>query len=231
MCSNRGMGQLALRVTTVPTVCDCSRPDGIPAAFTGSAAACLVVLAILVSGCGGPAADGGSAPGSSATTAITVAQQPAPPVELRLVDYNGLMKEVASHLGKVVVLDCWSTSCPPCVREFPGLVALAERHGDRVACLSLAFDYDGIGSPEDLVEPVRAFLETMGAGRVTNLLSREEAYSLYRKLDLTSVPAVFLWKPDGERAIRYDDEMAARDFGRAFTYDDVEKTVAALLAE
>ena len=71
----------------------------------------------------------------------------------------------------------------------------------------------------------------MGAGRVTNLLSREEADSLYRKLDLTSVPAVFLWKPDGERAIRYDDEMAARDLGRAFTYDDVEKTVAALLAE
>jgi thiamine biosynthesis protein ThiC len=61
------------------------------------------------------------------------------------VDHTGLMQEVARQRGKVVVLDCWSTSCPPCVKEFPGLVRLAAAHPDRVACLSLALDYDGSG--------------------------------------------------------------------------------------
>jgi len=139
------------------------------------------------------------------------------------------MEEVERHRGKVVVLDCWSTSCPPCVKEFPGLVKLAAAHGDRVQCLSLCFDYDGIGRPEELVPPVRAFLEQVGAGQVINLFSSEEADSLSKKLDLVSVPAVYIWKPDGSLAIRYDDDMAARDLGRAFSYEDVGKTVAELI--
>ncbi|MFM1904859.1 MAG: hypothetical protein RLZZ440_2759, partial [Planctomycetota bacterium] len=96
---------------------------------------------------------------------------------------------------------------------------------------SLAFDYDGSGQPEDLMPPITAFLEKVGAGRVTNLLSSEPADDLYRKLDLASVPAVYVWKPNGERAIRFDDELAARDLGRPFTYHDVERTVKGLLTE
>ena len=188
-----------------------------PACFIRLMATVIGCLGLILFGCGRPVDDG--------------ATEPAPAATLRLIDHDGLMKEVASHLGKVVVLDCWSSSCPPCVKEFPGLVALAERHGNRVACLSLAFDYDGSGKPQDLIGPIQAFLEKTGAGRVTNLLSSEPADSLYGKLDLTSVPAVFVWKPNGERAIRYDDDFAARELGRPFTYEDVEQTVAALLGE
>jgi hypothetical protein len=63
------------------------------------------------------------------------------------------------------------------------------------------------------------------------MVSREEADSLYRKLDLVSVPAIMIWKPDGSLAVRYDDDMAARELGRAFTYADVEQTVTGLLAD
>jgi hypothetical protein len=46
-----------------------------------------------------------------------------------------------------------------------------------------------------------------------------------------SVPAIFIWKPDGTLAIRYDDDFAARELDRPFTYDDVAATVDRLLAE
>jgi len=200
--------------------------------MVGSGAAVAVaVAAMILTGCGGQRqADApGARPATPAPTAPAAAAVPS--VEVRLVDHAGLLAEVERHRGKVVVLDCWSTSCPPCVKEFPGLVKLAAAHGDRVQCLSLCFDYDGVGKPADLVPPVQAFLEQVGAGRVVNLFSTEESDSLYRKLDLASVPAICIWKPDGSLAIRYDDDMAARDLGRAFTYADVEKTVAGLLAE
>jgi thiol-disulfide isomerase/thioredoxin len=208
MCSNRGIG--------------CS----------GRGAAALVGLAMILAGCGagrqGDDSAGGPATAPATPDSAAAAPAAAPAVTLRLVDHAGLMEEVERHRGKVVVLDCWSTSCPPCVKEFPGLVKLAATHGDRVQCLSLCFDYDGIGSPEELVPPVRTFLEQVGAGQVINLFSSEEADSLSQKLDLVSVPAVFIWKPDGSLAIRYDDDLAARDLGRAFSYEDVEKTVAKL---
>lgn len=152
-----------------------------------------------------------------------------PPVAVAAVDHAGLMREVARHRGKVVVLDCWSTSCPPCVQEFPGLVRLAAAHPDRVACLSLAVDYEGIGTPEDVLPAVREFLERVGAGRVINMVSTEESDAIYRKLDLASVPAVYVWRPDGSLAVRFDDDHAARSLGRPFTYDDVEAAVAGLL--
>lgn len=203
MCSKRGMG------------------------CRGQGAAAVMVAAMILTGCGGQRQADTTGGGTPAPAA---AASPAP-VELRLIDHAGLIEEVERHRGKVVVLDCWSTSCPPCVKEFPGLVKLAAAHGDRIACLSLCFDYDGLGKPEDLVPPVQAFLEKVKAGKVVNLFSREEADSLSRKLDLASVPAIFIWKPDGSLAIRYDDELAARDLGRPFTYADVERTVADLLAD
>lgn len=232
MCSKRDIVDGRLREEIEPTVWAAVSRRETPGCFPGRRGrGGIVVIALLAVGCGAPGDATG--PGPEALKAVAPAAAATEPIEptLRLVDHAGLMKEVASHLGKVVVLDCWSTSCPPCVKEFPGLVALAERHGDRVVCLSLAFDYDGSGEPDDLAEPILAFLRKVGAGRVVNLLSSEPADSLYRKLDLASVPAVYVWKPNGERAIRYDDDMAAGELGRPFTYEDVEKTVAALLAE
>lgn len=160
-----------------------------------------------------------SASGSGCGTAA------APPVSLALVDHAGLEAEIARHRGKVVVLDCWSTSCPPCVKEFPRLVALAEAYGDRVVCLSLSFDYEGIGSPEDVVPRVRTFLEAVGAGRVVNLLGREESDVLSKKLDIVSVPVVDVYGPDGGLVQRFDEDAAAKRLGRPFTYDDVEAAV------
>lgn len=153
-----------------------------------------------------------------------------PAVTVRLVDHAEIEAERVKHAGRVVVLDCWSTSCPPCVKEFPGLVNLQRKFGDRVACISLSFDYEGIGTPEEVLPRVEGFLQKVNAGGIVNLVSREDADVLSRKMDVVSVPVVFVWNRDGSVAQRFDDEMAARDLGRAFTYDDVTAAVEACLA-
>jgi len=161
-------------------------------------------------------------------TAAEVSAQGA--VEVKLVDHAGLLAEVARQRGKVVVLDCWSTSCPPCVREFPRLVDLQNRHGDQIACLSLSLDYEGIDKPEDLLPPVRIFLEHVQAGRLVNMLASEESDSLYPKLGIDSVPAVFVYGRDGTLLQRFDEDDSTTRLGRPFTYDDVETVVKQALA-
>jgi len=156
---------------------------------------------------------------------------PAAEVTVTVVDTAGLEAEIARHRGRVVVVDLWSTSCPPCVKEFPRLVALARRHGDAVACVSMSLDYEGIDSPEEVLPPVRAFLEKVDAGGIVNLLCSEEADAVYRKLDLVSVPAVYVYAPDGSLARRFDEDDATKRLGRPFTYDDVEAEVRRLLSE
>lgn len=154
---------------------------------------------------------------------------PAAAVRLEPVDHDGLLRTVAAHRGRVVVLDCWSTSCPPCVRDFPRLVALEATYRGRVACLSLAFDFEGLGSVTQAGERVEAFLRTVGAGRIVNLLATEEADVMYRKMQLDSVPAVYVWRADGSLARRFDAADADARLGRPFTYEDVELEVRTLL--
>ena len=166
------------------------------------------------------AAPAGKAPPAAAAKPTVVA-----------VDHAGLMAAVARHKGKVVVLDCWSTSCPPCVKEFPRLVALQAKHGDRVVCMSLSLDYEGLDPVDTLVPPVLRFLPDVKAGGVINMIATEEADAMYKKLELDSVPAVYVWKADGTLARRFDEGDAKARLGRPFTYDDVDAEVQALLAK
>lgn len=229
MCSNRPTMASARRS-------DRTRPLAHAGAFLPLVRAATILLAgVALIGCGSPATP--PAPQAAAVAAADAASEvPAPspaveagPVEVALVDHAGLMAAVEARRGKVVVLDCWSTSCPPCVKEFPGLVALAAAHPDDVACLSLSFDYEGIGTPEEVLPPVREFLTSVGAGRVVNMLTREDADAMYRTLELDSVPAVYVWARDGSLAQRFDDDDAKKRLGRPFTYEDVAETVRGLL--
>ena len=229
MCSKRG-GLVGLVMVGVESAVDAGteRP--------GRRVLCSMVagLAMLAVGCGTnpveppPALSAAASPATPATTLVS-APKAAAPIDVAFVDHDGLMAAVAAHRGKIVVLDCWSTSCPPCIKEFPGLVALAKKYPADVVCLSLAFDYEGIGKPDDALPAIREFLHSVGAGGIGNMLVREEADTMYRKLDLDSVPAVYVWKADGTLARRFDDDDAARRLRRPFTYADVEETVRELL--
>ncbi|MEX2121537.1 MAG: TlpA disulfide reductase family protein [Pirellulales bacterium] len=164
----------------------------------------------------GPAADAGTLP--PANDAVT----------LQIKDYDGILALVRDKQGKVVVLDAWSTWCEPCMREFPGLVALHEKYGpDRVACISLSLDFDGIGDekPEQHRDKVLAFLNEQGAA-FDNLISSDPSEELYKKLGFASVPAVFVYDRQGQLARRFDNTDAKRE---PFTYQDVEALVVELL--
>jgi len=168
---------------------------------------------------------------SRAQTPVQTPVQTTGNVSVRLVDLAGLEAEIARHAGKVVVVDFWSTSCPPCVKEFPRLVALKKSSGERIACISFSLDYEGIDAPEELLPTIEKFLDKVGAAEIVNLLSTEEADAVYRKLDLVSVPAVYVYGPDGKLAQRFDEDDATKRLKRPFTYDDVEGVVGRLLGK
>lgn len=172
-----------------------------------------------------------SADASSTEIALApAAPEVASDVKLQILDFEGIQKLVASHQGKVVVMDAWSTSCPPCMEEFPHLVELHKKYGpDKVACVSLSFDFEGIGKPEEQIEPVLAFLKKHCA-TFDNVLSNEESDVLYRKFDLGSIPAVFVYEPSGKLSKRFDNQKAKKKED-AFTYKQIGEHVAGLLGE
>jgi thiol-disulfide isomerase/thioredoxin len=148
---------------------------------------------------------------------------PEPTVSIKTLDYEGIQKLIADHKGKVVVMDCWSTSCGPCIQEFPKLVALHSKYDSKkLACISLSFDFEGGegAKPEDVQPDVLKFLEKQKA-TFDNVLCSEDSDTLRRKMDLAAIPAVYVYGRDGILAKRFEGEGA---------YQEVPALVETLLA-
>ncbi len=151
-------------------------------------------------------------------------------VRLTIESFDGIQQHIARNRGKVVVMDAWSTSCAPCVKEFHNLVELHHKYGsENLACISLSFDYEGLGTPEEQQGPVLKFLRDQGA-TFDNLMSTEESDVLYRKFKLAAVPAVFVYDRAGQLRKRFDNEQA-KSKAEAFTYEQVGQLVAELIDE
>jgi thiol-disulfide isomerase/thioredoxin len=151
-------------------------------------------------------------------------------VSLQIVDWDETLKLVAAHKGQVVVLDAWSTSCPPCMKEFPNLVKLHQKYGGKqVVCMSLSCDYAGIKNkpPEFYRERVLKFLDKQDAG-FQNLLSSVPSEDLFDKMGISSIPAVYVFGADGKLAKRFDNEQAKAEDDN-FTYADINKLVEELV--
>jgi peroxiredoxin len=64
--------------------------------------------------------------------------QPAP--EFKLPDLSGNSVALSSLRGKVVLLDFWSMSCGPCIREMPMIEAIGEAHKADLVVWGVSFD-------------------------------------------------------------------------------------------
>jgi thiol-disulfide isomerase/thioredoxin len=169
---------------------------------------------------------------SSATVETSSAADEAKAdVKVQILDWAGTQKLIASKKGKIVVLDAWSTSCAPCLKEFPNLVSLSQARAKDVACVSLNLDYIGLKNkpPEFYKERVLNFLSKQQA-TFDNVLCSEESDVMFEKLGIPSIPAVFVYDRTGKLVRTFDNSDAASE-EEGFTYKDVNSFVDELLKE
>jgi thiol-disulfide isomerase/thioredoxin len=167
----------------------------------------------------------------AAETPESKPQAAAPPAErngnltgitLQPVKFDEFLKRVANKDAKYTLVDVWATWCGPCKENFPHVVEMHKKYaGKGLAVTSLSFD-----DPADAkaLAEARRFLAEKKAV-MTNLLLDEEFGLGNEKLNINAIPAVFIYGPDGKEVKRFTWD----DPNHQFTYDDVEKTVVALL--
>lgn len=140
-------------------------------------------------------------------------------VQLQAGTWKDVQRIVSKSSGKIVVVDVWSTSCLPCMKEFPGLVSLHREFPDDVVCISFNVDYVGIRTKpaEYYRRRVTEFLEKQQAG-FSNFLCTEESDAFFAAENLSSIPAVYVYGRDGKLARRFDDTLFEDGKEEAFTY-------------
>lgn len=95
----------------------------------------------------------------------------AEPVELALVDAAGVARLAKNDSNRLRLINVWATWCAPCVAEFPALVSLARRLGNRdFEMVTISLD-----DPKQQAQ-ARKFLEKQHVatpGRLKRLLAAE----------------------------------------------------------
>jgi len=148
--------------------------------------------------------------------------------EIRYADWQQIQAN-AKTTGKVTVVDLWSLSCAPCLKEFPHLVELHQELGGQVACISVNMDYDGRKSrpPQHYAQRVEGFLESVGAGGFPTYISQPPSDDIFTGLDLASLPAVLVYDAEGTLAEMFVDAGE----GTGVSYQADIKPLVAKLAE
>ncbi len=74
--------------------------------------------------------------------------------------FTGGQLSSAELKGKVVMLDFWATTCPPCVEEMPMLVKIAQEYQSQ----GVVFAAVSLDEPEDAKNDVAAFIRDQVPG-------------------------------------------------------------------
>lgn len=61
--------------------------------------------------------------------------------DFQLPSIEGRTVRLSDFRGRIVLLNFWTTWCPACVGEIPALIALQEKHGDKLVILGISLDY------------------------------------------------------------------------------------------
>ena len=129
---------------------------------------------------------------------VALLGKPAPPISG--TDVDGKPVSLTALKGKVVLVDFWSTWCPPCVAAAPQLNTLAERYRARgLEILGVNVDalHEDVKDVKTALPVVRRFLIEHGSSW-TCLLSEPGANSITKAYGVSEIPANFLIDRDGK---------------------------------
>lgn len=145
-------------------------------------------------------------------------------VILTPVKYDALLSKIAANKkAKLTIVDAWATWCVPCKENFPHVVEMHKKYADK-GLVVVSLSLDEADKPKKIAEAT-AFLKEKKA-TFANYVLDESTDAAFDKLNITAIPAVFLFGPDGKEVKRFTLD----DTSKSFSYDDVEKAVEKLLA-
>jgi cytochrome c biogenesis protein CcmG/thiol:disulfide interchange protein DsbE len=168
-----------------------------------------LALLLALSGCGGGAKT--SSDGTAAAPAGNGEIGSQAPV-YELADLTGQTVSSETFAGKVVIVDFWTTWCPPCRQEIPHFVQLQSKYRDQgLAIVGLSLDAGG-------AKDVAPFAEEYDVN-YTMLVGADEVAKAFG--GVVSIPTTFVIDRQGKIVKRFIGYTAPEVF---------EETIAPLLA-
>jgi thiol-disulfide isomerase/thioredoxin len=146
---------------------------------------------------------------------------------LELLDWGTIERRMKEFGEKIVVVDFWSTSCPPCMKEYPELLRLQKDFPELVQCVAVNLDYLGLEDkpPEKYLPKIEKFL-AQHQPAIPNWISTTPDAEVLKALESSSLPSILVLDAKQQRVAMITEEVAGED---GFSYaSDVRPLVESL---
>jgi thiol-disulfide isomerase/thioredoxin len=147
-------------------------------------------------------------------------------IDVQVVKYDGLKDVVLKNRGKVVIVDFWSTTCIPCIKNFKHMVEMNKRLA-KEGLVSITVSLDPLGEgekPEDRKARVLKVLRIKEVNFI-NLILDEPLEFVEKKLRIVKIPSVYVFSRQGQWIHFSSDE------GPGVSTEAVEKLAVKWLQE
>lgn len=134
--------------------------------------------------------------GALINQALTPAEAPIPPVEVRRLDGSTL--SLSSFVGRPLVVNMWATWCPPCRREMPVLKSAQQAHPEMKFVLV---------NQGESAETVGRYLAAQGL-QMRNVVI-DPAKQLSARTGTSGYPTTLFYDAKGRLAMRHMGELSA----------------------
>lgn len=119
----------------------------------------------------------------------------APPVQF--TDMSGKTHRLSDFRGKTIILNFWASWCAPCVKEFPALLAAAQKHSETSVLIALSADLTD--------EPITEFIRQLEAQNLpvkapNVIIARDREDIAGKTFQISEFPVTFVI--DGQGSIR-----------------------------
>jgi thiol-disulfide isomerase/thioredoxin len=135
----------------------------------------------------------------------------------RLVNANEIKDLVYQQSGRVVLLNFWATWCPPCLVEFPEIVAFEKAYRARgLAVISVSGD-----SPKRVDSDLLPFLEKHPSDFPVYVMNTDDVEAFMHRIDPEwngTLPATFFIDRKGDVAFKRFAAMSREQMQRALEY-------------
>lgn len=118
--------------------------------------------------------------------------------DVQLTDLNENAFDLTSLKGKTVVFTVWATWCPPCVKEMPLLLKVAEDYKDKDVVFVMASD--------ETIAKIKHFQENRGINFPLYHLTEE-----MKHIGVYSIPTTFIFDKKGKLVHGHVGEFTNED--------------------
>ena len=145
--------------------------------------------------------------GIMASLTVAPCLQAAAPTTLRPLNEQGLKQLIARNRGKVLLLNFWSQTCPPCIASYPKLVQMGKKYRGKGLQIVSVNVIDNARTRQTWSLP---FVKKQKPGFPTYYLNAKNESAFIRMIDPKwqgELPADFLYAPNGKKIRSYMGEV------------------------